>query len=324
MKYRSIEKDMPSTRLRNFGSLFSGIGGFDLGFERAGMQCAWQVENDPFATRVLAKHWPNVPRWSDVREFLVPPAVDVVVGGFPCQPFSAAGKQRGADDDRYLWPEMLRVIDAVRPSWVVAENVLGLTSLFQYASVPPVEIDGTPVGQEGDICHRTGRGLLCSILDEIEHLYYQVATVALPACAFDAPHRRERVFLLARKRGPRVTLSDTLGEPLRDQWKRGGEQRELAGATIGRDNGEEGPVADTQGQPFRPGLCQDEPTEIGRGRLGDRSCEGYTWPPCTGVRRVANGVPRRMDRLRGLGNAVVPQVAEFIARLIIDAERETE
>lgn len=100
-----------------FGSLFSGIGGFDLGLERAGMVCKWQVENNEFCQKVLTKHWPNVSRFGDIKnvtkEQLEP--VDLICGGFPCQPFSQAGKQRGKADDRYLWPEMLRVIRELKP-----------------------------------------------------------------------------------------------------------------------------------------------------------------------------------------------------------------
>ena len=112
-----------------FLSLFSGIGGLDLGLERAGWECMGQVEIDPFASAVLAKHWPDVRRWSDVREITASDVVgsvgrpDAIVGGFPCQPWSVAGKQRGADDPRHLWPEMARIVEEVRPTYVFAENV---------------------------------------------------------------------------------------------------------------------------------------------------------------------------------------------------------
>src|SRR5687767_562507 len=109
-----------------FGSLFAGIGGFDLGFERAGMRCEWQVEIDPYCRRVLAKHWPDVRRWDDVRTF--PPdgdwGVDVICGGFPCQDISAAGKQAGIEGERSgLWGEYERIIRVLRPRIVVVENV---------------------------------------------------------------------------------------------------------------------------------------------------------------------------------------------------------
>ena len=115
------------------GSLFSGVGGFELGLERAGMQIMWQVEIDLFCRAVLSERWPDVYRAADIRDFSrgdIPPVadcpVDVVVGGFPCQPHSLAGKRKGEGDERNLWPEMLRVIRHVRPSWVIAENVPGI------------------------------------------------------------------------------------------------------------------------------------------------------------------------------------------------------
>lgn len=112
------------------GSLFSGIGGIDLGLECAGMTIRWQVENDNYATKVLAKHWPNIMRYDDIynvnAESLEP--VDLICGGVPCQPFSVAGKQLGASDERYLWPEMLRVVRTIMPTYCLIENVSGLAA----------------------------------------------------------------------------------------------------------------------------------------------------------------------------------------------------
>lgn len=156
-----------------FGSLFAGIGGLDLGMERAGLTCAWQVEQDPFCQSILAKHWPHVARYGDVREVggeLEP--VDLVCGGFPCQPFSIAGDQRGADDDRNLWPEMLRVVEILRPRWVVGENVAALADSY-----------------------------LDTVADDLERAGYAVRAVVLPAAAFGLPQKRERLFVLAHSHG---------------------------------------------------------------------------------------------------------------------------
>src|SRR2546422_565330 len=113
------------------GSLFSGIGGIDLGLERAGMKVLWQCEIDPFCRRILRKHWPNAWIFKDVKtilndeQFLALPKVDLICGGFPCQPFSAAGRQRHTEDPRDLWPRMFEIVRRVQPSFVMAENVYG-------------------------------------------------------------------------------------------------------------------------------------------------------------------------------------------------------
>lgn len=153
-----------------FLSLFAGIGGFDLGLERAGMRCVGQVEIDKKCQLVLAKHWPNVKRMEDIRkvngdEF---GTIDLICGGFPCQPFSTAGKRKGAEDNRYLWPEMVRVIDTARPTWVIGENVAGIVSMA-----------------------------LDQVHSDLESIGYKVQSFIIPACAVDAPHRRDRVWIVA-------------------------------------------------------------------------------------------------------------------------------
>lgn len=156
------------------GSLFSGIGGLDLGLERAGWTIKWQVEVDEWCRKVLTKHWPDVPRYGDIRELkgdeLEP--VDLICGGFPCQPFSVAGKRRGAADDRYLWPEMFRIIKALRPAWVLGENVANIVNMA-----------------------------LDTVLSDLESEGYEAATFVIPACAVGAPHRRDRVWIVAYSHG---------------------------------------------------------------------------------------------------------------------------
>lgn len=157
--------------------LFSGIGGFSLAFESAGFETIGFSEVDPYASAVLKKHWPNVINYGDVRtiptESLVG-RVDVITGGFPCQPFSVAGKRRGKDDHRHLWPAMLRVIDAIRPAWVCGENVPGIIGMA-----------------------------LESVLSDLEASGYQCATFIVPACAVGAPHIRDRVWIVAHTNGER-------------------------------------------------------------------------------------------------------------------------
>lgn len=261
----------------NVLSLFSGIGGLDLGLERAGMKVVGQVEIDPFCQAVLAKHWPEAPRHDDVRSTIQwwrsgpRPHVDVVAGGYPCQPESVAGKRRGVDDQRWLWPEMARVVAAIRPRYVIGENVLG---------------------------HRA-RGLRFVIRD-LERLGYTARAGTLAASEVGAPHRRRRIFIIA-------DLADAHGEPGRS--RRPGDPGQGAGGRDVGAGGGAGHVADTDGPGRGPGRRQQH-----AGQAAERT--GW-WATEPALGRVAHGVPGRVDRLRGLGNAVVPQVAEVIGRIVM-------
>lgn len=234
----------------NLLSLFSGIGGLDLGLERAGMTTVGHVERDPFCRSVLSRHWPTVPQHDDV--ITAPawwaseerPRVDVVAGGFPCQPSSTAGLRKGIADDRWLWPAMADIIADLRPEWVVWENVPGLLT----CGLDVVHADLVRLGYR----HRVGRA---------------------SACAVGAPHARKRLFGVAHAVGEgRSPRRNVAGSPR---------------PTVGQ-------------QPHR-----------------FESAGGTRWSVEPDVHRVAYGVPRGMDRRRTLGNAVVPQVAEYIGRLVM-------
>jgi DNA (cytosine-5)-methyltransferase 1 len=242
-------KERAAVTALNVLSLFSGIGGLEFGLERAGMTTVGQVEMDPYCRRVLAKHWPEVPRHDDVftaiewwREEPRPP-VAVVAGGFPCQPVSDAGRQLAQDDPRWLWPDMADVIQGIRPVWVIAENVPGLRT----------------------------RGLRI-VLDDLAQLGYTARAGEISACEVGAPHSRRRLFILAHAKGER-----------RCPWNPGSR-----------------PASRADGE--RPGSGSER--------------RGW-WASEPGMGRVAYGVPNRLDRLRALGNAVVPQVAEYVGRLIV-------
>lgn len=193
-------------------SLFSGIGGLDLAAEMAGIETVGQCEWADYPYSILKKRWPYVARWRDIRLLTKESfhertgrwTVDIISGGFPCQPFSQAGKRRGTADDRYLWPEMLRVISEIKPTWVIGENVAGLVSMAESIEMPSVE-SRTLNRREGEdfyeaVLSQRSRMLLNDIIQALENLGYKVQTFLIPACGVDAPHRRDRIAIVAHAR----------------------------------------------------------------------------------------------------------------------------
>lgn len=275
----------------NVLELFAGIGGMGLGLERAGMHVVGQVEIDPFCQRVLAKHWPGVPRHDDVRTTVAwwlsepRPPVDIIAGGYPCQPESLAGRRRGVDDERWLWPDMARVIHAIRPRYVIGENVMG---------------------------HRTGG--LRFVLRDLERLGYAARAGIVAASEVGAPHQRKRIFVLAEY------VANTERDA-RQQWGTDHASQSARGWHANRgDLGSD--VADPrrEGRPSRRGERGVEASKpTGESRRTGIELVGSGWGAAEpNVGRVAYGIPNRVDRLRTLGNAVVPQVAEFVGRLLLD------
>lgn len=231
-----------------FGSLFAGIGGIDLGLERAGMRCLWQVEKDDYASKVLAKHWPHVARFRDVRDCGVGnlDTVDLIAGGFPCQPHSLAGKRQGSADDRDLWGEFARIIRELKPWWVLAENVPGLLS------------------------SENGR-FFGGVLRDLAALGYDAEWYCIPAAAVGAPHRRDRVFIVAyTERQRRNTIGDDYREHERSVTGASGQyDGTLRNATgKGLQNGQHGtmgggPQGYSFAQPERSDWWSTEP-DMGR------------------------------------------------------------
>lgn len=270
--------------------LFSGIGGFAIAARWAGFRTVGFCEWEPYCQKLLKQHWPGVPVHGDIRDLdgTKYKGVSIISGGFPCQPFSQAGKQRGKEDDRYLWPEMLRVIREVGPRWVLGENVAGIVNMA-----------------------------LDQVLIDLEAQGYTTGTVIVPACAVDAPHRRDRVWIIAHTTGKRGTRGE--GSVEVDGCNSGqeisaplGESKTLANSSskrgqIGLPRQKQGEEGDTK--KFNHGSNRQH---------GGKEC--HDWPIEPGVCRVVDGLPNRAHRLKGLGNAIVPQVAYTI----MEAMRQME
>ena len=262
-------------------SLFSGIGGLDLAAEWAGFTTVGQCEYADYPTKILEKHWPDVPRWRDIHDLTGEDfrtrtglrTVDIISGGFPCQPFSVAGKQMGQADERYLFPEMLRIIADLKPHFVVGENVPGI---LRIAAV--------------------------DIVESLEREGYECVLFDFEAAAVGAHHRRERIaFVAHRKSGfmENARCSRCIqSEVLQEQPRR--TESERTGTTL----------ADTEMR-REPGPQQNW------NRARRSGCCGR-WPAEPDVGRVAYGVPNRMDRIRALGNTVVPAQFYPIFRAIAE------
>ncbi|MEN6569032.1 MAG: DNA (cytosine-5-)-methyltransferase [Rikenellaceae bacterium] len=258
------------------GSLFSGIGGFDLAAQWIGWENVFQVEWDEYCQKVLAKNFPNVKRYGDIKEFNGSEyrgAVDILSGGFPCQPFSVAGKRKGKEDDRYLWPEYLRVIREIKPAYVVGENVLGIINM---------ELD--------------------NIITDLESEGYVTEQFIIPAIGLEARHKRYRLWIIAYAKSiwPRRLQNKSQEEGTQDSTKL---FRELC-RNISDSDSERGCSRDSTGQ------YANNAWEL------SASKRFRCWDIEPSVGRVANGIPRRVDRLKGLGNAIVPQVAYEIFKVI--------
>ena len=305
--------------------LCSGIGGFALGFEWAGLsRPVLFCDIEPWSRKVLHKHWPDVPIAEDVKELAddpdgLIPECDILTAGYPCQPFSLAGERRGTEDDRHIWPYVLSIVKAKRPSWCVFENVYGHVSMG-----------------------------LDEVLSDLEGEGYAARPYIVPACAADAPHRRDRVWIIGRNvadaisTGSQARDRDGMGDDHgscgnQEQSARPGSESDVANAdSSGQQQGHEEmarrPSEQPDGSGIQPREAVADPECIERQRGGagsvlrERDVQAQSgrgsqdaqvrWAVEPAVGRVANGIPRRVDRLRGLGNAIVPQIAMRIGLTI--------
>ena len=312
--------------------LCSGIGGFALGFEWAGLsKPVLFCDIEPWSRKILAKHWPDVPIATDVKELAndpdgLIPDCDILTAGYPCQPFSLAGERRGSEDDRHIWPYILSIVQSKRPAWTVFENVYGHVSMG-----------------------------LDEVLSDLEGQSYAARPFIVPACAADAPHRRDRVWIIARNVGhskgefgdvfenergvkkpkkigrekaikPRGSSSSAVvanASRLHSNGSGKHSQQSERQEPKSRNGGSSDDVAhaDSNGRERQRSERNNE-RSIGL-RRGETKWKADFWLPEPRVGRVDNGIPRRVDRLRGLGNAIVPQIAMRIGQTIKQVEAET-
>lgn len=313
--------------------LFSGIGGFALGLRMAGgFESVAFCESDKFCQQVLNKHWPDVPIFDDIKTLKGTDVgtIGIVTGGAPCQPFSVAGKQGGTADDRYLWPEMFRVIKETNPNWVIFENVSGIVNMA-----------------------------LEQVLSDLESEGYGTETFIVPACGVNAPHRRNRVWVVANPNSQweqqqgivhrqerewigngSHSMADATGQGWRFEGSTGKEVSQsgsiqrparcsstMANANIEHGDHERPGTSTVCGelwQETKLQRCGNRKSEPGLGReIARLPCgmDGHFTDPWNGdwegnTPRVSRGVPNRANRLKALGNSVVPQIVAEIGRII--------
>ena len=314
--------------------LFSGIGGFSLGLEATGgFETVAFCDIDKYSRKVLKKQWPSVKQYEDIKELNYERlkadgigAIDIITGGYPCQPFSVAGRKKGEEDPRHLWPEYFRLIKELRPSWVIGENVSGHIKLG-----------------------------LDTVLENLESEGYSARTFSISASSVGAKHQRERIWIVAnaRQHGGRIEPTgnsegigrgslettersadtDTISrsskgeETLANSVELGLEKHGHSETTESIKRGET--MADTNIEGRQGGIHrrQNKEWESQQRHFGRNSAahgqQGQNWwdiEPELG--RVAHGIPNRVDRLKGLGNSLVPQIPYFIAQSILQVEEQ--
>jgi DNA (cytosine-5)-methyltransferase 1 len=323
----------------NHGSLFSGIGGFDLAAEWMGWNNSFHCEWMPFPRKVLNHYWPNSISYEDITktDFSIHRGtIDILTGGFPCQPYSSAGKRLGKEDERHLWPHMLRVISEIKPTYVVGENVRGLTNW-----------NGGMVFEE--------------VCTDLESQGYTVQPILLPACAVGAPHRRDRIWFVAYSKGARAR--ENIGG-LRSEFERCNTRKEDAAFITNSDSIRQHECEcdnEKQSSERRFNALNDTTENVEHGDVANsNSSDNKTWPQREVLeqsnRQASNGfinvecrnqwqnfptqspicggddgLPTELDgitfpkwrqeSIKGYGNAIVPQVAYEIFKVIAEMDR---
>ena len=314
--------------------LFSGIGGFSLGLEATGgFETVAFCDIDKYSKKVLKKQWPNVKQYEDIKELNygrlktdgIGP-IDIITGGYPCQPFSIAGRKKGEEDPRHLWPEYFRLIKELRPSWVIGENVSGHIKLG-----------------------------LDTVLENLESEGYSARTFSISASSVGAKHQRERIWIVANARqhggrieptgnsegtgrGPLKTTersadTDTISrssegeKTLANSVELGLEKHGHSETTESIKRGETMADTNVEGRQGRIHRGQNKEWEnqqryFGRNSAAHGQQEQNWWDIEPELGRVAHGIPNRVDRLKGLGNSLVPQIPYYIAQSILQVEEQ--
>ena len=282
--------------------LFSGLGGFSLGLEATGgFETVAFCDIEKFSRKVLKKHWPNVKQYKDIKELtyeqikkdtLAP--IDIITGGYPCQPFSVAGSQRGEKDTRHLWPDMFRIVKECKPTWVIGENVSGHIKLG-----------------------------LDTVLQDLESEGYSVRAFSISASSIGANHQRERVWIIAhsnmentRQHGRRIESTwntESIGPRTSEETERSSDTNKINGSSERASLVGESSDANSQGLQGRRSEQQLRKDETKRPTSWDS-----WWESEPSVGRVANGIPHRVDRLKGLGNSLVPAIPFIIGQSILE------
>ena len=275
--------------------LCSGIGGFSLGFEWAQLSTPILFcDTEPWCRKILAKNFPNVPIATDVKELAndperLVPDCDILTAGYPCQPFSVAGKQKGTEDDRHIWPFIFRIVAQKRPTWCVFENVHGHIAMG-----------------------------LDQVLADLESEGYSTRTFVVPACGKNAPHKRDRLWIVAYSNsddGRNGSSTKSQGRQSRMEHRSGSQRQPIQESNKN--------VANSSGEGSQGRLSGRSNSER-QSFVGQSGCSSSTygqsgedwWAVEPNVRRVAHGIPKRVDRIKGLGNAIVPQIAMNIGLAI--------